>query len=74
MSYIQNKGAQYSSFKSPEYYQNHKPQYFGVKGNDDAIKTALFNSLGLIENNTSFNDFKMFPTATSLKSIPESYV
>lgn len=75
MSYIQNKGSQYSStFKSPEFYQNHKPQYFGVKTNDEPKKFTSFNSLSAIENNNLFYDFKMSPTITSLKSIPETYI
>lgn len=58
----------FTSFKSNQSYENYQPQYFNRAQNDPKM-FGTFNSSGLIQSHVYNSDFKMFPTASSIKSI-----
>ena len=74
MSSSRNGGQPYSftSFKSNQSYENYQPQYFGVRTPNEPRMFSTFNSLGTIPSNATNNEFKMYPTATSIKNIAEN--
>lgn len=71
MNFSRNGGIQSlsTSFKSSQSYENYEPQYLGAGTKFEPKKFTSFNSANFIENSWN-SDFKMFPTVTSLKSIP----